>query len=49
MVRKKMNKKVFWKGFLKVITILSAGIVGGYLALVLVHALPIGRVRNKKK
>ena len=41
-----MNKKVFWEGFLKVIVILSAGIVGGYLALVLVYALPIGRMHN---
>ena len=34
------------KSFLKVLSFLSAGIIGGYLLLVLVFCLPVGRMHN---
>lgn len=38
--------KIFWRGCWKTLAILSAGIIGGYLILVLAFALPVGRMHN---
>lgn len=38
--------KIFWRGCWKTLVFLSAGIIGGYLLLVLVFALPVGRMHN---
>lgn len=41
-----MNRSEIWKWFLRATTILGIGIIGGYLILVLVFALPVGRMHN---
>lgn len=38
--------KKYWRGCWKTLAILGAGIIGGYLALVLVFAMPVGRMHN---